>query len=378
MERILLLGYFGAGNFGDDALLVDWLKKQHGWMESRGMVAGVVNNGLDPLAGFAEGDELRDLIDSLIPRRRALSMPLGGYRALVAPGGSLLQDSTSVRSLLYYLWVMRRFLRAGKPVYLLNQGIGPLSSWLASYLTPRYLKGVKLLTLRDSESYAWANGQRLLEKHPEVRLSADPLLSAQFAAPPGMKSEADLAGGYALVIPRRSGDLPTAGDETTEEAALGRLLSHAAQITDLKQILAPLHRGQDQEFCEAVSTILPGETVVFKAGDKQQHYANAIWGLIAGASLVISYRLHGLVCAAAHGIPALGVAYDPKVVSFCTEVGYPYCFPATVHEQSSLDDLERLWSGRAAVLDELAVRRKKMLERLKLSEERFYSLWEES
>ena len=42
----------------------------------------------------------------------------------MAPGGSLLQDTTSLRSLLFYLWAIRRFAAAAVPVFLLNQGLG--------------------------------------------------------------------------------------------------------------------------------------------------------------------------------------------------------------------------------------------------------------
>jgi polysaccharide pyruvyl transferase WcaK-like protein len=34
-------------------------------------------------------------------------------------------------------------------------------------------------------------------------------------------------------------------------------------------------------------------------------------------------RLHGLICAVICGIPAVGIIYDPKVESFCRDMGIP-------------------------------------------------------
>ena len=92
-------------------------------------------------------------------------------------------------------------------------------------------------------------------------------------------------------------------------------------------------------------------------------------------SLIAAFLLLGLVTAAAHGIPGLGIAYDPKVQSFCCEMGYPYCFPARVHEETTREDLRRLWQDRREVIDVAVARRTAMLARLKIVEERFDELW---
>ena len=372
MRRVLLLGYFGAGNFGDDALLADWLGAEQQWLAQNELRADVIYNGREPLAEFVEEDKLRPLIGELIPKRQALRIPLDGYEALIAPGGSLLQDATSVRSVLYYLAVIRRFHRADIPVYLLNQGIGPLSSWLASFLTPRYLARTRLLTFRDRDSFRWAEKQRVLSRHSQMLLSADPILAGRLAKLP--ESATGLpAGEYTLVLPRATGDLPTAGDPTPEPEALARLLSHTSAVTELPVVLASLHRGRDELFCQDVAQYCQPAQVLALAG--AEHRASLIWTLISRAKLVISYRLHGLVVAAAHRCPALGVAYDPKVTSFCEEAGYPYTFPATLHQQTAMEDIQRLWTEREAVREHALQQREQMLGRLKQAQERFHELW---
>jgi polysaccharide pyruvyl transferase WcaK-like protein len=43
--------------------------------------------------------------------------------------------------------------------------------------------------------------------------------------------------------------------------------------------------------------------------------------LVGRLEALVSMRLHGLVFAAAQGVPALGLAYDPKVSAFALQAG---------------------------------------------------------
>jgi polysaccharide pyruvyl transferase CsaB len=321
-----------------------------------------------------EGSELERLIDQAIPKQQALKLDASAYRALIAPGGSLLQDATSVRSLLYYLWIIRRFLIARIPVYLLNQGIGPLNSWVADIFTPRYLRRVTMLSMRDQDSFVWAQGKRILAAHPELYLASDPMLAPPFAVETATGMQPSTQEGYALVIAKPTRDLPHPGDETSEEKALAVLIRQIRRTTGHQVLVTGLHEHQDRGFCERAAA-QASECASYQALPEGAGSYNALLALIAGAKLVLSYRLHGLVSAVAYGVPAMGVAYDPKIIAFCMESALPYCFPATVHEDAAQQDLRRLWRDRAEVIDVLTERRQSMLKRLQAAEERFNALW---
>jgi polysaccharide pyruvyl transferase CsaB len=374
MERILALGYFGAGNFGDDALLVDFLQRHGALLNERGAVCDVLVNSRDPLAGFIEAKELRPLIGSSIPKAEALKLDPHGYRALIAPGGSLLQDASSLKSLMYYLLVLRRFAQAGVPVLLCNQGLGPFTTFTARYFAPRVLKRLQLLSLRDAQSYAWAQTQPALRRHPALHYSCDPVLSAALAPYPDCPLLDAWREPYLLVIPRATGDLPCPGDPVSEPAALAQLIARAQAVTGLSPLLLSFHAGRDDAFCQAVADQVPGGAPVLHPA-KDPYPASAVWQAVAGAGLTISYRLHGLVCAAALGRVALGVAYDPKVSAFCEEFGYPCCFPATVHQAEAHEDVERLWEARTEVAAAVAETRAVALARLASSEALARGMW---
>ncbi|MBN2083200.1 polysaccharide pyruvyl transferase family protein [bacterium] len=376
MDKVLLLGYFGAGNFGDDALLADWLISRRDWLAGQRLAVDItVSGSADPVGGFHESGHLRELVGQLIPKERASAVRPDDYAALIAPGGSLLQDVTSLKSLLYYLFIIRRFNRAGVPVYLLNQGIGPLNSWLADFLTPRYLARTALLSVRDADSHHWALSKPLLKAHPALELSCDPLLdpSVRTDGPDEPNRQAE---GYAVVIAKPTGDLPHPGDAVEEHAALARLLDYIADLTGLRPLVAPLHGGQDVEFCEKAAAAAQEATFWQPAEGSPGN--SAVLELIRAAGLVISYRLHGLVIAGAYNVPALGVAYDPKIIAFCGSLALPYCFPATVHEETAFTDLRRLWENRGEVQEVMAEYRQLQLLRLKQAKERFDEIWDEN
>jgi polysaccharide pyruvyl transferase CsaB len=367
VPRILLMGYFGADNFGDDALLADWLLKHETWLRERNLVCDVLSQNAAPLASFAEGTRLATLIERTFTPRQALRLTVTDYAGLIAPGGSLLQDVTSLRSLLFYLWVVYRFQRAGRPTCLLHQGLGPLNTALGAFCCTRVLERVQFLSVRDQESWQWLQVHPALCRHPHLLLSADPILDAAFEPPPG---SSEPAGPYALLIPKRTGDLPYRGDRTSEAEALTLLCRHITAVSDLEVRLLPFHGGQDRAFCEEIAAVARLNLVPVAPPS-----GNAVWQALSQASLVVSHRLHGLVSAAAHGIPALGVAYDPKVSSFCDAAGYPWCFPALVHDSETLQALSELWNARADAVQNRRARLAEMRERLAAAEAQFRELW---
>jgi polysaccharide pyruvyl transferase WcaK-like protein len=45
---------------------------------------------------------------------------------------------------------------------------------------------------------------------------------------------------------------------------------------------------------------------------------------ISGARLAVGMRLHFIILSLLAGIPVVGIAYDPKVLSICEKFGLPY------------------------------------------------------
>ncbi|MBE3598732.1 MAG: polysaccharide pyruvyl transferase family protein [Limnochordaceae bacterium] len=153
--KILFSGYYGFGNLGDEAVLAGALR---GLRRHLGEDARLVVLSSDPP------------ITRQLHRVEAESRAPGatwravrGATVLVSGGGSLLQDVTSVRSLLYYLFVMELARLHGARVVWFAQGIGPVRrSWLRR-LVAWEANRAAAVTVRDEAS-----------RHDLVAMGVDP------------------------------------------------------------------------------------------------------------------------------------------------------------------------------------------------------------
>jgi polysaccharide pyruvyl transferase WcaK-like protein len=238
-------------------------------------------------------------------------------------------------------------------------------NWFAA----RQLRRCALVSVRDEQSLHWLERQPELKEHPQLLLSADPILAASFA-PAAQIWHGDGAAPYALVIPKATGDLPHKGDPTTEAQALASMCEELAQC-GLSPVLLPLHSDQDTALCRAVAAHCPAASLA----QPQQPVGNHIWSLIGKAALVVSYRLHGLVAAAAQGVPGFGVAYDPKVSALCEQLGLLWCFPAEVHEPEALGKLRMLALTLENARERLAGPLDAARVRIDASRKRFREVW---
>src|SRR5262245_29656484 len=118
-RRVLLFsGYYGFGNAGDEAVL----QASVGLLRARRPEVAVGAVSADPV-GTAEAYGIRAWHRM---RPREVVAALRATELLLSGGGSLLQDRTSLRSLLYYLGILQLALAMKRRVMIFAQGIGPL------------------------------------------------------------------------------------------------------------------------------------------------------------------------------------------------------------------------------------------------------------
>src|SRR5574341_1475992 len=140
--RVVVSGYYGFGNAGDEAVLAAMLAA----LRARLPQAAVVVLSGDP------------------PRTRRLhcvaaaSRTFGALRAIagadlvISGGGSLVQDITSARSALYYLGILGLATILARATMVYAQGIGPVRRWWIRALAGRIFNRVTLITVRDEDS----------------------------------------------------------------------------------------------------------------------------------------------------------------------------------------------------------------------------------
>jgi polysaccharide pyruvyl transferase CsaB len=279
--KLLVSGYYGYGNLGDEALLQGMVAP----LKAAGHHVTVLSG--DPVATRAlHGVEAAH-------RYRALLISLLTHDALISGGGGLLQDKTSARSLQYYLGVIRLARALGKTVVVYGQSIGPLSP-AGKERVARALRALPV-AVRDRAS------QQLLDKLGVTsELCADPALT--LPSPSLLPAE----GAPVLLVPR--GGYPTVNEALVQ---LARALAARGQPLAAMAI-RPV---EDEAPITALVGAIPGITV-WTAGTPSEALA-----AIARARHVVSARLHGLILAAATSRSFSGIVYDPKVAAFLEEAG---------------------------------------------------------
>jgi polysaccharide pyruvyl transferase CsaB len=329
--HLLLSGYYGFGNFGDEALLrvfVDeWRRRRPG----------------DEIAVLSEHpDETRRTYSVTAVPRMTWSAVASAVRAadvVVSGGGGLLQSATSLRSLLYYASIIREAKRAGRKAAIFAQGIGPLN-YFGREVVKRACANVDLATVRDEASQGTL--QALLP-NVRVHLCADPVFLAsdepapaarQLLAREGLRDD---IGDVVAVVVRRGAAL----DQVMEK--LAALVDHLASEHGAHIVFVPLQPPHDADAASAVIRRCKSAPVLLGGG----YDLPAMTALLARCSAVISMRLHALILAARLGVPFVAVPSDPKISALAASLAYPL---PPLQRDSRPDELaDRLWSARDAL-----------------------------
>lgn len=288
--RLLLVGYYGYRNWGDEGCLATLLQSLN-------------PQSCTVLSGDPEFTR-RTYGVRAVPRMtyRAVSQALREADGIVFGGGSLLQDATSMRSLLYYLTLIGAGLRARKPVWLVAQGMGPFQRPISRWLVRRVLNRLPEISLRDEGS---AHLLKQIGVQTPLRVDADltwALSPRKTNSPPPTDKVIGLA--------------PRAWKSWQVEpafVALARALQHAGY----QPLLIPMQESQDRPLCERIAQ-QSGAVVMAPPDHPATLLAN-----IAPLQAMVAMRLHGAIFALAQSVPTLCLAYDPKVNALAQQTQMP-------------------------------------------------------
>lgn len=303
LARIVVSGYYGFGNAGDEIILRVLLRALDGH--------DVVVLSADPAA------TRRDHCVAAAGRTRPATVLrlLAACDLLVSGGGGLLQDATGPGSVPYYLGVIAAARSLRKPFMIYAQGIGPLrAAWARAGL--RLLRGAAAVTVRDTESaeYLQRAGVRQVEVTADAVLSL-PRPSPLGGVPPELRAAGVLPGETVLAIaPRPHSDTQLAVELAVAAEAL-------AERLPARVVLVPMQYSEDTAACAAVAAAMRRPPVVLSRRIEAPRYAE----VFAGFHLVLGMRLHALILAALARIPAIGLSYDPKIQAFLRGLGRGDC-----------------------------------------------------
>lgn len=304
--NVLLLGYYGKHNIGDD-LFVNQLTHYLAQQESIDQVFVLCEENYYQ----QNSDKIQFLVDhQLSPWQRA--MLILKSHCLVWGGGTL-SISGKPRSLLK----MQRLAQlTRKPFYFLGIGLEEIASQ-PNQSSLRLMRNSKLLYLRDQQSYTFA-----LE---HLKLFKDCLIGGDLAF-------LDLAAYQTYVKPYRSKRLKQLSFSGKFWWGEGRAEFYAQQLLpiveffDCKIHLLPGHVGQlrnDNQFHQKLIHYLPSGS--YELHDWQ--YPHDFLATLSHMDFHIGNRLHSLIAADILGVPNIGIG------SPASKIGH------YIHRTSTLSEL---------------------------------------
>lgn len=366
MKRILISGYYGFNNAGDEAILrlmIDNLRAR-----LPGVELTILSH--DP-ADTARRYGVRSVnrMNPLLILREVLRCDL-----LISGGGSLLQDATSQRSLLYYLSILKLAQVFHKKTFIYSQGVGPLNNEKNRIRTADTLHRTDGIVVRDRQS------KQLLQEIgldvSNVHVTTDPVLRAQ---PPDLRCGAEIL--RMEGFPARQSGRIRVGWAVKAGADEGFVSRQEEAIRWLQQernadvLLIPFHEAQDRSVARAMKQRL-GASVCLLEG----HYLSEdLLSVVGNLDVMVGVRLHAMIYAAVMGVPMLGISYDPKIDSFLTSIGQaPVSDTEHFCLQAFVPAFDQLAAQQAEVRETIAARVLQLSQSLDINEDLIAGLLEES
>ncbi len=299
MINILIAGYHGYGNCGDEATL------QAMTVNIKAMAKDVK---ITALSFKPELTKTEYNIES-VQRFNVLQVFNAIRRSdiILSGGGTLLQDDTSTRSLLYYLSIIKVAKMLHKRVMLYANGIGPVHGKINRKLIKYVVNNVDFITLRESMSAK--DLEELGVKKPETRITADPAFTLKSAddkriseifAEENIPLDKDIIG----VSVRNWNGFGGEGYIERIASVCDKFAREGKTI-----LLIPMQFPKDVPISKRLMGVMTEKSYILK-----NKYAPAeILGIIGKVHIMLSMRLHTLIFAGVKRVPMAGVIYASKV-----------------------------------------------------------------
>lgn len=338
-QKIVISGYYGFSNSGDEAVLQSILIALRKQSEATGISIEPIVLSVDP-----------EWTSATYGVKSVHRMKLGEVRqaiyessGLISGGGSLLQDVTGTKTIPYYLGILKLAQWMGKPTFIYAQGIGPVNRKFFHPLIKSVFRKCTYISVRDEQSRKLLQSMGLGQKNIEV--VPDPVMGLS------LPEDQD---GETVNTPR---SLPVVGisvrfweQDRKELDVLAEGLLKVNREMPIHLRILPFHSPTDNEASRYIMDKLGQEisqhggmiTFVEDALHPQQMLRE-----VGQCDVLIGMRLHSLIYAAGRRVPLIGVSYDPKIDHFLSRIDCrPIGSTATLEsEQVAAETIHLLKTG---------------------------------
>lgn len=290
MVKVAISGYYGFKNFGDEAILSVLVKH----LKSL--------NNIDITVFSSDVDYTSKTYSVCAIKRfdlKNIIKTIQDSDVLISGGGSLLQDVTSVKSVVYYSLIIALGLLFNKKVIIFAQGIGPLNKKLSQFIVRSLLKKCSLVTVRDEKSLALLRNWGI-----NADLVCDPIYSLDVSS----------------LLKENTIGIQLREFKTMNYNLLHKLaLFIANKFSDKKVEIFSLQESQDLELCKRFEHVLK----TLNPEIKTEIVTDDIVNRISKLNYLVAMRFHAILVALKCGIKTCAINYDVKVEKLAHEASIP-------------------------------------------------------
>lgn len=338
MKKVLISGYYGFGNAGDEAILET--------LSARFLKSGVTAEVLS-----ANPEKTQKTYGIKAYKRFNLPEIIKAVRscdAVISGGGSLFQDVTSSVSLYYYLAIVLIAQMLGKEVFVFSQGIGPLNKQFNRRMCAGIINKVKGISVRDELSLEEL--ARLGINKPKQVLTTDPVYMLEPASKDAGKkileeAGVDLSKKLKVGIAARSWD-----SNKNSIVQIAEMVDGLIEDFDAEVVLFPFHYPRDLDFANKIAERTCRKPCILK----EEYKPSGIMSAIGLMDINIGIRLHALIFSVCMNVPVIGITYDTKIDGFLKSMGSePVCNYEDIQWELIKDQVQGIINNRDEFLNQI-------------------------
>jgi polysaccharide pyruvyl transferase CsaB len=344
-KKVIISGYYGFGNIGDEAILSAMVKALRSRMPDLDIVV-LTQNDAHTEAAYGVRSVYRK-------NPLAILKELLGTDLFISGGGGLIQDVTGVSTVQYYLGMVLAAKMCMKKVMFYAQGVGPILTEKGKNYTRHIANMVDFITVRDEESKEEFRSIGVTK--PPVVVTADPVLALEPVSAgyvrEMMKKEAIEEEGIKIAISIR----PWKTDVDYIKI-VAKLADHLVQEYGAHIIYIPFQKSQDLEVCEKARSLMKNRASLLE-GD---YTPEELQGFIGMMDLIVGMRLHSLILAATMNVPMAGIVYDPKVRVFSETLDIPFLDLKGLTDNAIIDMIAAVYQQKDRYRESIARKMEKL------------------
>lgn len=349
----MISGYYGFNNSGDDTLLMAMINSMRA-CDQRLNIAVLSDNPSETAKKYNVTSIKRVNIFKILSAMKKTKVFISG-------GGSLIQDVTSTKSIIYYLMLMRLAKMKKLPVMVYANGVGPVDKKSNIKSTVREFNKADVITLREADSLEFL--KKIGVTNENISVTADPTFTLDAAS---VEEVDTVFKRYSIPNDKKLIGVSLRGWMSARkyfEREIAISLDEICEKYDLFPVFIPMQYPSDMDFSKKILSTMETKGAVI---DRQLDGA-VIKGVLSRCTITLGMRLHSLIYSFGVGVPVIGLSYDPKVKGFLEYANCPYYVDV---EKLNISDLGNMFEQCYNNIDDIKNNISKRLDEMKsLAEE---------